>query len=280
MKAYEIAQRIQKHYNCPQIPEQSCDGFVCGEQDAEITGVVTTFTVTAEVLRQAARAGCNMIVTHEPTFFLQCRGAWTQTDPVFAALRRMTQEHGIVIWRCHDMMHNAAPDDIYEGFIDAMEWRAYAQPAKKKSMDMEQFIADFYDYYEIPQTTLAGLAGEMKQKLQMPVLRCAGDPNGPCARVGVLVGGGSMGFGVMPDLPLRLLQEKKLDVLVCGEIMELLLGTYMADAAALGLPGGMIVLGHERSEEWGMHAMQGWLQKELEGTPAVFVDAMEPFYYL
>lgn len=280
MKAHEIAARIQKHYACTQIPAQSCDGFVCGEQDAEITGVVTTFTVTADVLRKAAGTGCNMIVTHEPTFFLECRDAWAQTDPVFAALRQLAQAQGIVIWRCHDMMHNAAPDDIYEGFIDAMEWRAYAQPARKKSMDMERFIADFYDYYEIPETTLAGLAGEMKQKLQMPVLRCAGDPDRPCARIGVLVGGGSLGFGQMPELPLRLLQEKKLDVLVCGEIMELLLGTYMADAAALGLPGGMIVLGHERSEEWGMRAMREWLQSELGGLPTVFVDAKEPFYYL
>lgn len=279
MKAQEIAARIQTHYGCAQIPSQSCDGFVCGEVDAEITGVITTFTVTADVLRQAVRSGCNMIVTHEPTFFWECVGAWAQVDPVFGALRQMAQQHGVVIWRCHDMMHSAAPDDIYEGFIDAMGWRAYAQPARKKSMDMERFIADFYDYYEIPQTTLAGLAGEVKQKLQMPVLRCAGDPNRPCTRIGVLVGGGSMGFGQMPELPLRLLREKKLDVVVCGEIMELLLGTYMADAAALGLPGGMLVLGHERSEERGMRAMQEWLTKELE-VPVLFVDAKEPFYYL
>lgn len=279
MKAQEIAARIQTHYGCAQIPSQSCDGFVCGEVDAEITGVITTFTVTADVLRQAVRAGCNMIVTHEPTFFLECMGAWAQVDPVFGALRQMAQQHGIVIWRCHDMMHSASPDDIYEGFIDAMGWRAYAQTARKKSMDMERFIADFYDYYEIPQTTLAGLAGEVKQKLQMPVLRCAGDPNRPCTRIGVLVGGGSMGFGQMLELPLRLLREKKLDVLVCGEIMELLMGTYMADAAALDLPGGMLVLGHERSEEWGMRAMQEWLTKELE-IPVIFVDAKEPFYYL
>ena len=53
----------------------------------------------------------------------------------------------------------------------------------------------------------------------------------------------------------------------------------MADAAALGAPGGMIVLGHERSEEWGMRAMHSWLAKELS-VPVTFVDAKEPFYYL
>ncbi len=278
MKANEIEARIQAHYGCEKISPHSCDGFVFGAPETDVTGVITTFTVTADILRRAAAQGANMIVTHEPTFFLECRGEWAQQDPVFEQLRRMAREQGVVIWRCHDMMHNACPDDIYEGFIDAMEWRAYAQPAVKKSMELTQFMEEFFDYYEIPPVTLEQLAHEMKQKLQMPTIRCAGDPKRCCSRIGVLVGGGSLGFGQMPDLPLRLLQKKQLDVLVCGEIVELLLGTYMADAAALGLPGGMLVLGHERSEEWGMRAMQGWLAKELT-VPVTFLDAKEPFYY-
>ena len=64
-------------------------------------------------------------------------------------------------------------------------------------------------------------------------------------------------------MPLRLMGEKDIDVIVCGEIAELLLGTYMQDAASLGLPRSMIVLGHERSEEWGMQLMQSWLSQEV-----------------
>lgn len=279
MRANKIEQIIREHYAGvnPSVP--TCDGFVCGAPDTDVTGVVTTFTVTADVLREAERKNANMIITHEPTFFIECRGAWTQKDAVFSELRRMVREGNFVIWRCHDMMHAAVPDDIYEGFTDAMDWRAYAQPAREKSGDLNRFEEDFFDYYDIPQTTLSGVAAEMKQKLGLRAVRCAGDALRPCTRVGVLVGGGSLGFGRMPELPLRLLQKKSLDVLVCGEIMELLLGTYMADAAALGAPGGMIVLGHERSEEWGMRAMHAWLAKELS-VPVAFVDAKEPFYYL
>ena len=80
-------------------------------------------------------------------------------------------------------------------------------------------------------------------------------------------------------MPLRLMGEKDIDVIVCGEIAELLLGTYMQDAASLGLPRSMIVLGHERSEEWGMQFMQSWLSREV-CVPVYFVNAKEPFIYL
>lgn len=283
MKAKEIDAQIRRHYECVEPVKGSCDGFVQGDPEVEVTGIVTTFTVTAEVMHRAQELGANMIVTHEPTFFIQGRGEWMDQDPVFAAEREMAKKNGFVVWRCHDMMHAHKPDDIYEGFIEAMGWRANAQPKPDKKvsgeMDMDAFIRAFSDYYVIEPITLAQLCDLFREKLQMPTLRISGDPNMMCSRIGVLVGGGSQGFGRMPDMCLRVMNEHKLDVVVCGEIFELLMGTYMQDAAHLGVARGMIVLGHERSEEWGMKQMQTWLSREVP-VPVHFVDAKEPFGYL
>ena len=41
----------------------------------------------------------------------------------------------------------------------------------------------------------------------------------------------------------------------------------------------MIVLGHERSEEWGMQFMQTWMSRDLD-VPVHFVNAGEPFGYI
>lgn len=283
LKAKEIAEAVKRHYRFEDNGQPTCDGFVYGDPETEVTGVITTFTVTADVLREAVARGANMIITHEPTFFLECRGEWGKEDAVFAGLRALLQQAGAVIWRCHDMMHGAVPDDIYSGFLEAMGWESLAKPPVEKDLSgeggFETFLEGFEDYYEIQPTTLAGLAGEMKEKLGMGTVRVAGDPEAPCTRAAVLVGGGSLGFGRMPDMPLRLMGLKNIDVIVCGEIAELLLGTYMQDAASLGLPRSMIVLGHERSEEWGMRFMQGWLAKEVS-VPVYFVNAQEPFWYL
>ena len=83
MRANKIEQIIREHYAGVNPSMPTCDGFVCGDPDTDVTGVVTTFTVTADVLREAERKNANMIITHEPTFFIECHGAWTQTDAVF-----------------------------------------------------------------------------------------------------------------------------------------------------------------------------------------------------
>ena len=283
MKAKEIATRIEAHYKKQDNGQPTCDGFVFGSPETEVTGVITTFTVSAQVMERAHKLGANMIITHEPTFFLECRGDWVATDKVFAALRQMAEKDNLVIWRCHDMMHAAQPDEIYSGFLQAIGWADLAQPQVLKDVGdaqgMENFIQDFRDYYDIPEMSLFELSNLCREKLGMPTVRIAGDRNQRCRRVAVLVGGGSQGFGRMPDLPLRLMQEHNIDTILCGEIFELLLGTYMQDAAHLGLPGGMIVLGHERSEEWGMQYMQSWLSQEVD-VPVHFVNAGEPFGYL
>ncbi|MNW55089.1 hypothetical protein D3C74_327310 [compost metagenome] len=68
--------------------------------------------------------------------------------------------------------------------------------------------------------------------------------------------------------------------MICGEILEWTLCAYVNDAVMLGMNKAMLVVGHERSEEWGMKHMADWLQPLVGGTPVSFVDAKEPFQYL
>jgi len=99
------------------------------------------------------------------------------------------------------------------------------------------------------------------------------------SRVGVLPGGGSLGLGT-EYMPMRYMRLRNLDVLVCGDITEWTLPAYVRDAAQLGLNRGILVLGHERSEEPGMKRLVDWLEDIVPGTPVVFLDAEEPFTYL
>ena len=282
MKAKDVVAQIVKHSGVSPIPPNTCDGYKAGDPETEVTGVVTSFMATANVIREAARLGANMIITHEPTYFTGNDTVdWCQSDPVYLAKKKLIEETGMVIWRNHDLIHMTQPDGIYDGFIKEMEWQQYALPPVEKKFGeggMASFIKGFSDYYDLPQTTLGQLAQEFKQKLQMDTLRVIGDISMPCSRVGVLVGGGSLGFG-MEEMPMQIMEEKGINVLVCGEITEWTTCAYMGDAVQLGLPKAMIVLGHERTEEWGMKHMCSWLE-ELLTVPVHFVDAKEPFAYL
>jgi putative NIF3 family GTP cyclohydrolase 1 type 2 len=74
--------------------------------------------------------------------------------------------------------------------------------------------------------------------------------------------------------------KENIDVVICGDITEWTLSAYVRDATMLGMNKGMLVLGHERSEEWGMKHLVGWLELVAPGVLVTFVDAGEPFTYL
>jgi putative NIF3 family GTP cyclohydrolase 1 type 2 len=77
------------------------------------------------------------------------------------------------------------------------------------------------------------LVGFLKKKLGMKVIQVVGDLETKCSRVGILVGGGSLGLG-QEEMPAKLMHDQKLDVIVCGEITEWTLSAYVHDAVALG----------------------------------------------
>ena len=72
MKARQISEAVAAHYQYVDNGAPTCDGFVYGDPETEVTGVITTFTVTAEVLgvmRQLAADHVTMVVvTHEMSF--------------------------------------------------------------------------------------------------------------------------------------------------------------------------------------------------------------------
>jgi putative NIF3 family GTP cyclohydrolase 1 type 2 len=249
--------------------EKTCDILVSGDGKAEVKGVATSFMATVDVINRAKALGANMIITHEPTYFTgPDRLDWGAGDPVYEAKRKLLESSGMAVWRYHDHMHMARPDRIYEGLLDELGWRDKLIPGQA-----------FSHAYEIEAMSLYGLARFFKDKLCLAKTRIIGKPDATCRRVGILVGGGSLGLG-REEMPMQFMKDMDIDVVVCGEVTEWTLCSYINDAAALGLNKSMIIVGHERTEEWGMKRMAKWLPSLLGGIPVSFVNAGEPFSYI
>lgn len=249
--------------------EHTCDQLMSGSFDTEVTGIATTFMATVDVINQAIDCGANLIITHEPTYYTgRDTTEWLSHDPVYEQKKKLLDDHGIAIWRFHDHMHAAPTDLIYDGLIKEIGWEEYLIKDQK-----------FPHCYEIPEISLSELSAQFKEKLNMKVIQIVGSPDTKCRRVGILVGGGSLGLGT-EEMPMILMREQNLDVMVCGDIIEWTLCPYIRDATALGMNKAMLVLGHERSEEAGMKYMAEWLVPMLSGIPVHFVDSKEPFIYL
>lgn len=276
MTVREITDAILKKTGVT-IPEgKTCDRLITGNFDAEVTKIITTFQVTIEVLREAIRQQANLIITHEPTLFLEWKSKdpFTENNPVYREQKRLIDENQINIWRFHDHMHAEQKDGIYQGLEKELGWESYVLPDIPGS-PTEHFGA----CYEIPPMSLQELADFFKDKLAMEKIRAVGDPEMKVTRVSILVGGGSQGLGD-PWKPLKIMEERNLDVIVCGEIHELLSTPFLRNMQALGYQQAMLVLGHERSEEAGMKHLGSWLAPILPGIPVEFVDSGEPFCYL
>lgn len=250
--------------------ETTCDIISVGSPDNEVTGVACTFMATFDVIQEAVRQGKNFIITHEPTWFTRTdETEWCQEDSVYLAKRKYLEERGVTIWRLHDHMHMGSKTDyIYEGLMEELDWRRYLQPDEACPW-----------IYEIPETTVRGMVDFFKQKMGMDTIQIIGDPDMKVKRVGILVGGGSLGLGT-EHMPMQVMERNKLDLMVVGDITEWTICAYINDAYQMGFNRAMLTLGHERSEEVGMKYLATWLRERFSDFPISFIDAKEPFKYL
>jgi putative NIF3 family GTP cyclohydrolase 1 type 2 len=234
------------------------DTVKTGDPTRPLTGIVTTFLATAEVVARAAQLGANLIIAHEPTFYNHRDDTgWLGSDAVYQAKRRLIDDHGIVIWRFHDYWHRTRPDGILRGLVDRLGW------------DHEGEL-QYPAVATIAPLALAELAGMVKARLGVPSVRVSGPSELICRRVGLLAGspGGRMQIAT--------LARDDVDAVLCGEINEWETCEYVRDGAFVGRPKGLIVVGHQPSEEDGMAYLATWLRPRLPAVAINHVPAGDP----
>ena len=256
MTAREIVTRIQQQLASQKINwrAETVDTFKAGDPETPIAGIATTGMATFGVLKRAAKAKRNFVITHEPTFYNhQDQTTALAQDPTYEAKQRFIKENQLVVWRFHDHAHALRPDPLVAGSDRALGWTAYASTTEPR-------------IYNVPPTTLGALAADIARRLKGRGIRVAGDPAMKVARVAL-----GPGYGVPP-------LTATFDVAVGGEASESGGNSeYLADAAASGQPKGVILLGHMLSEDFGMFEVGEWLRGFLPDVPVEWIPAGEPF---
>jgi hypothetical protein len=80
------------------------------------------------------------------------------------------------------------------------------------------------------------------------------------------------------NIAMRYFSGSDADVLVCGEPTEWNTVEYARDSIAAGKKKGMIILGHDMSEERGMEECARWLRGFVTEVPVEFIPAGEAFW--
>jgi putative NIF3 family GTP cyclohydrolase 1 type 2 len=257
----DVIDLILDHANVQRI-EETIDTLKVGDPGEPVRGIVTTFMATTEVIRQAIEHDANLIVTHEPTFYSHADTTdWLENDPVYRHKLGLLNEHGIAVWRYHDHLHKIVPDPIFRGLIDRLGWIDLIDPEDGRVC-------------HVPQMLLADLAEHCKQALRVKALRYVGAPNLPCKTVGLLPGA----WGGKPQI--GFLAEGNIDALICGEVNEWETNEYVRDSQHTDKPLGLIVTGHQCSEEDGLKPLADWLDEQLPHVRARHLPAGDPFTHV
>ena len=173
--AAQIIERIQKNVGVPWHKE-TVDTIKAGNPNTPVTGIVTTFAATLDVLQRAAASGKNLIVTHEPTFYNHLdQTTEFENDPVYRAKRQFIDEHGLVVFRFHDHWHARHPDGILEGMTNALGWQKFRSPANPH-------------LFVMPEQTLDRMAYDTATRLKIKTARVIGDPKTKVTKAGLLPG--------------------------------------------------------------------------------------------
>ena len=241
---------------------KTVDTVTIGDTSQEVTGIITTFLATQEVIEKTARCNANLIISHETIFYNHLDETdWLREKAVYQAKRRLIDENNLVVWRFHDYLHAMQPDITVVGLAKDLGWECYSLPEKPF-------------YCHIPQMTLQQLVTHVKAKLSLEHVRVIGDLESACQGVGLLPG--FMGR----ERQIEVLSQQEVDVLVCGETHEWETGEYVRDAVYLDHRKALIVIGHAASEEPGMKWIIPWLQTHVPGIPIEFVPTGNLFHWL
>ena len=262
LTAGQVIERIKKNVGVP-WRATTVDTIKAGSPDTVVKGIATTMVATLDLLKRAAASRHNLIIVHEPTFYSslenEAQAPNNADDPLFQLKKSFIEKNDLVVWRFHDHWHAQKPDGIIRGMAVALGWQKYQVPENVR-------------LYTLPKVRLETLAKEIRQRLKVRTIRVIGDPDTVVSNAAF--NPGSTNLGQIQ----RYFSGSDIDVFVCGEPREWDADEYVRDAIASGKKKGMIILGHDMSEEGGMEECARWLKTFITEVPVEFMPAGEPFW--
>ncbi len=267
--AQQIVDRIQENLGVPWKTSR-VDVFYAGSPGTPVTGIATTFTPTLDVLRRAVADKKNLIITRERAFYRKGPPSDAlDTDPACRFKRDFIAKNNLAIWRFYDNWQARKVDGQLRGLAMALGWDKYHEPDGKAG---EEPYHSEDVFFVLPGTTLEDRVKSIRKRLNIRGIRVIGDAKIKVSKVAL-----SHGMFRVPQLQ-KILKEPGVDAVVIGEPVEWEASPYFQDIVAWDQKKGMIILGHEVSEEPGSGEVAAWLKTFISEVPIKWIPAGEPFW--
>jgi putative NIF3 family GTP cyclohydrolase 1 type 2 len=236
--------------------EQTVDTFKAGDPDAEVRGIAVAWQSQWPTLKAAHAAGCNMFITHEPTYYVHRDddpGAYR--DAHLDAKRAWLTETGMVVYRCHDVW-DVVP---HHGVRDS-----WARGLGLAGPPLAEDVRHYYGLYRVPRQPLGNLARHLAERVRdvgQEHVQLVGDET---RTVNHLAIGTGAACRVPAMAALRTPEGAAPDaLLVTDDGMR-----FWADGSwAIDRDLPLLVVNHASAEEWGMRSLAAYLEAQFPGLP-------------
>jgi putative NIF3 family GTP cyclohydrolase 1 type 2 len=232
-------------------PKKTVDRVIAGDPNAQLKGIAVSWMSYMGALKRAVELGCNLFITHEPTFY-----SHTDDDPESLSLLAAKQKQEFIrrnhltVLRCHDLW-----DQYPElGIPDA--W------AKMLGFGPPLSGSGYYRLLDVGDLTAGDVARQVAGKvavLGQQAVQLIGDPDRVVQRM--IIGTGAI-------TPFRHYLGSSADIYLCTDDGF----SYWRDGALaidMGVP--VIVVHHQVAEEHGMQLLAAHLEQRFRAVPVYHI---------
>jgi putative NIF3 family GTP cyclohydrolase 1 type 2 len=231
--------------------DHTCDGFKFGTPDTEVRGIAVGWQSTLPALKQAHALGCNLFVTHEPTFYTHMDDSTDVFQYEHARQKRnFLEETGMVIYRCHDVWDVMPEIGILDSWSRGLGFAGEPIATKK-----------YYSVYPF-EGTVEDLARQVRDKVSsigQTAVQVIGELNQLVHRVGV-------GTGAITEI--SVMADMGADAVIATDD-GISLWAYGCWALDKGLP--LIIVNHTTAEEWGVENLAKYIRSQFPSVPVEYI---------
>jgi putative NIF3 family GTP cyclohydrolase 1 type 2 len=234
----------------------TCDSFKAGDPDREVKAIAVSWMSTLDALHEARARGCDLFITHEPTFYAHMDDdPSVERDAATIEKRKLLRDSGMVVYRCHDVWDRIPRIGILDSWAAALGFEG-------KPVSERTFLAA----YEVPATTLGALARDVAGRLRrfgQDAVAIVGRPDVPIRKVAI-------GTGAITSA--REMRDMGADAAIVTEIC------WWRDvrwARDMGFP--LLVVDHSSSECPGVENLARHLQEKFPRLRIEYIQEGAPF---
>ena len=251
--AGQMIATVIRHTDAAIVPN-TVDVIKEGNPETPVKGIATCMFATMDVLKEAVKEDCNLIIVHEPLYYNHLdKTAQFQNDSVYLEKKKFIDDHKLVVWRFHDYIHRIEPDGIISGMVEKLGWE-------------NNRVSDNPYHFTFSQITLNDLLKNLKETFPENSLVVVGNPKMKLSNVAYLPGASGT------EAHIRELRKSSVDVVVAGEVPQWETYEYVRDAVSQGRNKAIILIGHINSEAYGMKFCADWLGEFVKDIPIHYIE--------